>query len=103
MAQPGTIALKVTVPGDQLKSLRFSLAIPIAQIIEEIKEKINFPPGVDHGLFQPEIPGKSKARWLNPSYTLQFYQLSIDVRFTVPCSDRLDPCYSSEASQTSQS
>lgn len=73
------VALKVVFPSSgQTKAMRFSLDVPIQTIIAEIKEKINFD-GADHGLFQNEIPGKNKARWLKENHTLKFYNFGQDV------------------------
>lgn len=58
--------------------MRFSLDIPIHQVINEIKEKMGFD-GSDHGLFQQAIAGRSKARWFQPDRPLRYYNLIQDV------------------------
>lgn len=77
------IALKVHFPGTgAIKAMRFSVDVPIQQVVSEIREKISATPvpgqtdGADHGLFQPEVPGKQKARWLKENHTLKYYNLA---------------------------
>jgi hypothetical protein len=60
--------------------MRFSLDIAIHQVVNEIKEKLGFD-GSDHGLFQPAVSGKSKARWFQENRSLRFYSLVQDVQF----------------------
>lgn len=59
--------------------MRFSLDIAIQQVVNEIKEKMGFD-GSDHGLFQPAVPGRSKARWFQETRSLRYYNLIQDVR-----------------------
>jgi len=78
------VALKIHFPSNgQTKAMRFSMDVAIQQIISEIKEKINFD-GADHGLFQPEVVGKTKPRWLKENHTLLFYSIGQDVRRPIP-------------------
>ncbi len=78
-----SVALKVVFPSTgQTKAMRFSLDVPIQTVITEIKEKINFD-GADHGLFQNELAGKTKARWLKENHTLKFYNIGQEVRILI--------------------
>jgi len=74
------IHLKVQCPhlGDALKGMRFSLEVPIQAVVREIAEKLDFK-GADHGLFQPEVEGRNKARWLKETNTLKYYNLTNDL------------------------
>jgi len=58
--------------------MRFSLDVPIHQVILEIKEKVGHELN-DHGLFQPPAPAtKTKGRWLQENRGLRHYTLPQD-------------------------
>eukprot|EP01125_Pyxidicula_operculata_P007800 TRINITY_DN2641_c0_g1_i4.p1 TRINITY_DN2641_c0_g1~~TRINITY_DN2641_c0_g1_i4.p1 ORF type:complete len:2218 (+),score=788.73 TRINITY_DN2641_c0_g1_i4:4631-11284(+) len=71
-----SVALKVQFPhlGDSIKAMRFSLDIPILQVIQEIQEKVEFK-GSDHGLFLPEVLNKQQAKWLALNHTIKYYNI----------------------------
>lgn len=72
---------------EQARPMRFSLDIPIHQVISEIREKMGFD-GSDHGLFQPAVAGRNKARWFQETRSLRYYSLVQDVRTPVPITDQ---------------
>jgi len=71
------ISLRVNFPqNDQTAVMRFSLDMPVRDIIAEIYDKTGL--GGDHfGIFQIPV-GRSKGRWIKEFHTLEYYDLKND-------------------------
>ncbi|KAF2072336.1 hypothetical protein CYY_006349 [Polysphondylium violaceum] len=74
-----SLTLKIRIVRDnQVKAMKFSPTQTVAEVCQQVRERINETNGDDHGLFQPGIEGKRPSRWLKNEKTLQFYDLNIN-------------------------
>lgn len=70
------LSLKVyLVANGQMKTMRFMQDLSISEVCHQIREKHEIG-GPDHGIFQPEVSGKSIGRWLKMDRTLLFYDIN---------------------------
>lgn len=62
--------------------MKFAPLMSVSEVLNQIREKSG-EGGEDHGLFQPAHEAKRAARWLRPDRTLQFYDLRINVCYSL--------------------
>eukprot|EP01129_Flabellula_baltica_P013584 TRINITY_DN6336_c0_g1_i1.p1 TRINITY_DN6336_c0_g1~~TRINITY_DN6336_c0_g1_i1.p1 ORF type:complete len:2441 (-),score=740.57 TRINITY_DN6336_c0_g1_i1:26-7348(-) len=83
----------------QTKVMRFSLDIPIRDVVAEINEKLPTAGGQDFGVFQPVVVGRNKARWFKENHTLKYYELRSEEEVIFRKKHRILPVLLKDGSQ----